>query len=224
MKMRALLGFGTIVASLVAAGCGSDDGAADTWTITSPAFADGAALPASATCDGRAFGEGSSPELNWTAGPEGTKSYAIVFKDLTILAANDPASLDHAYHWAIWDIPAGTHKLSASLGSSEFLADVGNARQWSSVHPYGYLGSCPNPIPGGAAAPVTDNYSFTLYAIGVPILAYPADPVAGDNYVRPLDDYLLTANIGKIELHAKSGAVATDFTPPDPPPGPSARP
>jgi phosphatidylethanolamine-binding protein (PEBP) family uncharacterized protein len=224
MKKWQLLGFGTIMAGLVTTGCGSSD--STVWKITSPAFADGAALPASATCNGNPFGTGSSPEFDWTDGPSGTKSYAIVFKDLTIYAANDPTTIDHAYHWAIWDIPASIHKLPAALGSSEFLSDVGNARQWSSVNPFGYLGACPNPVPGTGATPGTDNYSFTLYAINVPILAYPPDPTSGDNYVHPLDDFLKTPgnNIGTTELHATSNAAASAFTPPNPPPSPSTRP
>lgn len=222
-------GMGAMAACFGMVGCSSNDASnndagSTAWKLTSPAFADQAALPTGATCDGQPFGSGSSPEFDWTDGPSGTKSYAIVFKDLSILAMNDPTTIDHAYHWAIWDIPATTHKLPASLGATEFLSSVGNARQWSSVDPFGYLGACPNPVPGTGTAPVTDNYSFTLYAINVPILAYPADPTSGDNYVHPLDDYLLQVNIGKTDLRATSNAAASAFTPPAAPPSPSARP
>jgi len=43
------------------------------------------------TCDGRAFGDGSSPALNWSHEPKGTKSYAILLKDLTIEAGESQA-------------------------------------------------------------------------------------------------------------------------------------
>jgi phosphatidylethanolamine-binding protein (PEBP) family uncharacterized protein len=224
MTKRARFGFGTMLAGLIAAGCGSN-GEGQDWKITSPAFADGAPLPAGATCDGKAFGTGVSPELNWTDGPDDTRSYALVFKDTTLEAATDPVAHDHAYHWAIWDIPATTLKLPASLGSAEFPTEVPGARQWSSVNQYGYLGSCPNPIPGDGTTPkVTDHYAFVLYAINVDILAYPADPAPGDNYVQPLDDYLKTHNIGKVQLTATSDAASTSFTPPATPAAPAARP
>jgi len=232
MTKHALVSFTTILAGWGAAGCSSSnsngDGGSSGWVLTSPAFADGAALPTSATCEGKAFGTGESPEFDWTSGPSGTQSYALVFKDLSILAMDAAATLDHAYHWAIWDIPASVHQLPANLSGAEFPTDVPGARQWSSVNPFGYLGACPNPVPpdadaGAAPPPVTDNYSFTLYAINVPILAYPPDPSAGDNYVHPLDDYLLGHNIGTTLLHATSNAAATSFTPPAAPPGPSPR-
>jgi len=223
MAKWAMFVLSTILAEVVAGGCGSSDEDA-AWALTSPAFADGAALPAGATCDGRAFGTGESPELNWTEGPEGTKSYALVFKDTTLEAVADPAVKMLAYHWAIWDIPAGTRKLPASLGSAEFPTEVAGARQWSSVNQFGYLGSCPNPFPEATTPRATDNYAFVLYAIDKEILAYPADPVAGDNYVQPLDDYLTANNIGKVELKATSNAASTSFAPPATPAGPSARP
>ena len=71
---------------------------------------------------------------------------------------------------------------------------------------------------------MTDNYSFTLYAIDATVLAYPADPAPGDNYVQPLDDYLKANNIGKVELTATSNAASTSFAPPATPVAPAARP
>ena len=70
-----------------------------------------------------------------------------MFKDTTLEALTDPVAHGHAYHWAIWDIPAGTRKLPASLGSAEFPTEVPGARQWSSVNQYGYLGSSRTPSP-----------------------------------------------------------------------------
>src|SRR4051794_7509451 len=52
-------------------------------TLTSGAFEDGAKLPSLHTCDGDGSKKNVSPPLSWTPGPEGTKSYAIVFIDNT---------------------------------------------------------------------------------------------------------------------------------------------
>ena len=49
------------------------------FTISSPDFENCAAIPAAMTCDGKAFGTGSSPTLTWTGAPAGTMSYALVF-------------------------------------------------------------------------------------------------------------------------------------------------
>lgn len=64
---------------LFAAGCGDDE--QEAFTLTSPAFADGAPLPAEYTCSGKNFPNSGQPptphtlpELNWTPGPEGTQS------------------------------------------------------------------------------------------------------------------------------------------------------
>ena len=68
-----------LVCPLVA--CGSQDGsteavaeslsaAAEPFAITSPAFSDGDPIPDAHTCDGKAFGSGYSPELDWAKGQE----------------------------------------------------------------------------------------------------------------------------------------------------------
>jgi phosphatidylethanolamine-binding protein (PEBP) family uncharacterized protein len=43
------------------------------------------------------------PTITWTAGPERTEGYAVVFQDLS-----NPASMDQprSVHWVMWGIPA----------------------------------------------------------------------------------------------------------------------
>src|SRR5262245_46269521 len=111
MTMRVFYG---AVASLVAAatlGCSagdiessgtlSEEGQGDQkpFVVTSPNFDDGDALPAQYTCLGNAFQTGVTPELDWTKGPTGTKTYAIVLHDTSLADPN------LAYHWAAWNIP-----------------------------------------------------------------------------------------------------------------------
>jgi phosphatidylethanolamine-binding protein (PEBP) family uncharacterized protein len=184
------------------------NGNAGGFQITSPAFTAGQPLPDSATCKAQAFGGGSSPELDWTNGPAGTLSYAIVLKDFSAVETAVP---DHAYHWAVWDIPASFLKLPANLPAmTPTLSSVGNAQQWEGgPSPTAtYFGPCPawmtlcNP----AMAAEEDSYAFIVYAIGSAMPAVPAMPTTG-NYVHMLDDYFQSVALGSAELHFTSDAV-----------------
>src|SRR4051812_47505551 len=54
------------------------------FTISSSEFENCAELPSKNTCDGNAFGSGVSPRLTWSGAPEGTLSFALVFKDISL--------------------------------------------------------------------------------------------------------------------------------------------
>ena len=69
-------------------------------TVTSPAFKPDGDLPVEFTCDGAR----SSPPIEWTAGPAGTKSYA-----LNLWHIPDPG--DVKSYWVIYNIPANVTKL-----------------------------------------------------------------------------------------------------------------
>ena len=191
------------------------------FRITSPGLVDGAALPDENTCNGKPFGSGTSPALEWANAPQHTKSFALVFKDISLTEATpqDP----RGFHNVIWDIQKNTNSLPAALPSTEFLDEPPFARQWSRYSPYGYLGPCPNFIPG--IPPRTDNYSFTLYALDTKVLDYPPPNPAIPNYTKVMDDYLVTVAIAKTELRVTSAAVpSAGPVPPGPPPAPSPRP
>jgi phosphatidylethanolamine-binding protein (PEBP) family uncharacterized protein len=221
-------GTGGAAGSAGATGTGGAAGA-PAWALTSPDFAGGSAIPSQYTCNGGAFASGNIPELDWTAGPSGAQSYAIVLTDNSVLAQNNSATLNHAFHWVIWDIPADiAHKIPTSLGSddAEFPSEVPGARQWANRNQFGFFPPCPNSSPGTDAALNNDNYAFTLYAISVPILNYPAyDPNTTTNYTRTIQAYLEANNIGKTQLLFTSDAESA--SPPPAAPtilGPSARP
>src|SRR5690606_30634079 len=120
---------------------GSADNSASGWAISSPAFSEGDELPNENTCAGREFAVGSSPELNWTDGPEGTQSYALVLKHLAIVEDVDPTSPDYAkgFMWVIWDIPPSVRKLPANLGRDAFPPEVPGAQQWAIRNQFGYF-------------------------------------------------------------------------------------
>jgi phosphatidylethanolamine-binding protein (PEBP) family uncharacterized protein len=205
-------------ASTTAAIKGGDHG---DFTITSPAFVNGGAIPDEHTCNNKPFGSGTSPALAWANAPQHTKSFAIVFKDISLTTAvpQDP----RGFHNVIWDLQKNTNSLPAALPSTEFLDDVKDARQWSRYSPYGYLGPCPNFNP--ALPPRTDTYSFTIYALEDKILAYPAPDPLIPNYTKVMDDFLATHNIGVAELRGTAAAIPNaPPVPPGPPPAPSPRP
>ena len=230
-----------VVSSSLLFGCGvlPEDGGSQTaaikggdhgdFQITSPAFTDGSAIPDENTCNGKPFGSGTSPALEWANAPQHTMSFAIVFKDTSLTTLTPPDN--RGWHWVVWDIQKDTNNvdpnrngLQAALPSTEFLDDPHVARQWSRYSPYGYLGPCPNFNP--TVVPIhTDNYSFTLYALEDKITAYPAPDPLIPNYTRVLDEFLAAHAIATTELRGTSAAIpSAPPIPPGAPPAPSPRP
>ena len=76
-------------------------------TVTSPAFAHGADIPFENTqYKGNIF-----PGLAWTAGPAGTKSYALIMQD------GDSRGATPYLHWILFNIPANMVKLDAAMAT-----------------------------------------------------------------------------------------------------------
>ena len=111
------------------------------FTLTSPAFDDGAPIPRAATCDGA----DRSPALDWTGAPAGAKALA-----LTVV---DPDARDFV-HWVAFDLP-GTPDghLAADLAASASTPGQGR----NGFGKRGYGGPCP---PSGE-----HHYVFTLSAL-----------------------------------------------------------
>ena len=81
-------------------------------TVTTPAFKDGGDIPFENTqYKGNVF-----PGLAWTAGPAGTKSYAIIMQDTDgmMRSANGLPIL----HWTMGNIPASLTTLDAGMTSA----------------------------------------------------------------------------------------------------------
>ena len=111
------------------------------FTVSTPAFTEGAPIPSRFTCDGA----GVSPEVDWSGAPAASLSLA-----LTVI---DPDAGDFV-HWLVFDIgatPAGS--LKAGLGTSSGTPPQGR----NSRGDPGYTGPCP---PAGR-----HHYVFTLYAL-----------------------------------------------------------
>ena len=149
---------------------GSIDGGGSTIpstiTLTSPVLMEGGTFPANITCADPGMG---SPELDWTAGPSGTMSYAVTMTDLT----------EGRIYWVIWDIPVPSENptmltLPAHLDTVGMLTTPMGASQVNSVQGRGYYGPC-------LADGTTHTYRFQVYAIPIASLALPGTSTSTDS-------------------------------------------
>jgi Raf kinase inhibitor-like YbhB/YbcL family protein len=146
---------------------GSPDADAGGFVLTSPAFAEGQPIPAVNTC----AGANTSPELDWTAGPSGTLSYALVVTDLSTGGTNDAGvTTSPIIHWVIWDMPPSTRQLPAMLPTDPTLTTPVMAKQVdlrtnpdAAVAMNGFFGPCPR---GN-----THHYQFAIHAMNVATLS-----------------------------------------------------
>jgi len=113
--------------------------------VTSPAFDEGAMIPAEYTADGRDV----SPPIVWSPGPEGTKSYVLI--------SDDPdAPMGTWVHWVVYNIPPDVTSLDENVPADKTLPS--GAQQGSTdFGRIGYGGPAP---PGG-----THRYFFKVYAL-----------------------------------------------------------
>jgi Raf kinase inhibitor-like YbhB/YbcL family protein len=118
-------------------------------TITSPAFAPGSEIPKTCTCEGA----DTSPRLEWSGAPEGTKSFAIIVDDPD---APDPAAPKMTWvHWVLYNLPADTNHLPEAVAVSALPpGTLEGTNDWKRT---GYGGPCP---PIGR-----HRYFFKLYAL-----------------------------------------------------------
>jgi Raf kinase inhibitor-like YbhB/YbcL family protein len=124
--------------------------AAMPFTLTSPAFAEGEAIPRKYARDR----DNLSPPLKWAGAPAKTRSFALVVED-----PDAPHGTFH--HWAVYNIDAAADRLGESVETGPdkhayARNDFGVAR---------YDG--PEPPPGDPP----HHYCFRLYALDVPSLA-----------------------------------------------------
>jgi hypothetical protein len=117
-----------------------------TIELTSPAFADGAAMPRRLTADG----DDVSPPLAWAGVPPGTRSLALI--------CDDPdAPVGTWVHWVLYGLPGDLAALPEAVPPAERLA--GGGRQ--GLNDFGRVGY------GGPAPPRGrgHRYVFTVYAL-----------------------------------------------------------
>ncbi len=123
----------------------STAGADASFSLTSPAFGDGDAMPEQFTCDGA----NASPPLEWSGVPVDTRELA--------LTVDDPDAPGGTFvHWVAWGIDP------AAAGLTQGSVPPGMVQGANGAGETAYAGPCP---PGGPA----HRYVFTLYALSAPV-------------------------------------------------------
>jgi hypothetical protein len=114
------------------------------FVLSSSAFAPGASIPKKYTCDGEVDLQPVSPPLRWSAGPRGTRAYAIQVDDTDA----------HFLHWLGWGISGSARGLKAGQHPPhEESNDLGYPR---------YDGPCPQD-------PKVHHYRFRVYALSAKV-------------------------------------------------------
>jgi len=116
--------------------------------LTSPAFAEGTAIPVKYTADGQDV----SPPLAWSGVPEGAKSIALI--------CDDPDAPRRTWvHWVLYGLPATVTELPEGVPTTETTPQ--GAKQGTNSWPrMGYGG--PSPPPGKP-----HRYVFKVYALDI---------------------------------------------------------
>jgi len=132
-------------------------------------------------------GGNQSPALAWTAGPEGTRSYAVTMYD------PDAPTGSGWWHWVVYNIPANVTHLETNAGEmsgKNLPAGAVHGRTDFSASAFG--GACP---PSGDKP---HRYIFTVYALKADKLEVPADASAA------LIGFMIhSTKLGKATLTAK---------------------
>jgi Raf kinase inhibitor-like YbhB/YbcL family protein len=143
--------------------------AAASFKLMSPDFKNNGTVP-----DKNVFnsfgctGENTSPALEWSNPPEGTKSFAVLMHD-----PDAPTGGAGFWHWIVYDIPATTTSLPAGAGKADGSALPQGAKQGhTDFGTVGYGGPCPPPGSG------KHHYNITVYALKVDKLDVPANATA----------------------------------------------
>lgn len=120
------------------------------FAVSSPAFDDGAPIPAEYTCDGVDV----NPELDIVGIPKNTESLVVIVHD-------PDAPLGTWDHWVEYDIEAGPDPLTIARDTAAIGTEGVNS--WNLP---GYMGPCP---PEGEE----HQYFFTVYALSSPLRLEP---------------------------------------------------
>lgn len=126
-------------------------------TLTSPAFEDGARIPAKYAQPGGDV----SPPLAWSGVPDSTASFVLIAHDVDAASeGRGGAGFDDLLQWMVWNIPGSMQTLAERLPQGAQLTD--GTRQISATGPY-YRG------PAAPASGPLHHYLFELYALDTQI-------------------------------------------------------
>jgi Raf kinase inhibitor-like YbhB/YbcL family protein len=149
-RLHLLLAAGTFIAMVFPMSTLGAQAGGGTFTVSSPAFKDGQAIPEEYTD----YGKGRSIPLSWSNLPSGTRSIAILMDD------PDAKAPRPFVHWLIYNIPADTRSLEAGLPTKSRLDNPEDALQGrNSKTSTGYFG----PRPPKGEPP--HHYQIKVYAL-----------------------------------------------------------
>ena len=181
--------------------------------LTSPVFGRIRRIPVKHACVTREsynrklatflYGEDTSPTLEWSGVPEGTKSLALVMD-------SDEEPGEPWVHWVIWGLPPDATALAESVPTTTEVASLGpNVRQGvNNRNQTGYGGPCPRPATESSGwkyktqviGKVLFEYNFHLYALDTDLDLGP-DATKND-LLRAMDGHILSAGHLKTEMSA----------------------
>ena len=160
------------------------------FTLTSPTIKPGSMLTEAQVFKGFGCeGKNTSPALNWSGAPSGTKSYAVTVYD------PDAPTGSGWWHWVVYNIPASATELPEGAGATDGKGLPAGAMQGRTD--FGSAGF------GGACPPKGDKphrYIFTVHALKTDKIEVPADASAA------LVGFMLNANrLAKASFEARYG-------------------
>jgi Raf kinase inhibitor-like YbhB/YbcL family protein len=120
-------------------------------TLTSKSFSSNGTIPVDYTCDGA----DRSPQLTWSAPPQGTKAFAVVVDD-------PDAPGGDFFHWGIYNVRGD----ATSIPEATDLTDLGAISAINGFGRPGYNGPCPPKFE-------LHSYIFRVFALDAPITVRP---------------------------------------------------
>ncbi len=165
MKLLSTLAFASFAAL---ASLAAMPAAAAPFKLSSPTIKPNGRLPIEQVFnDFGCSGKNQSPELIWTAGPKGTKSYALTVYD------PDAPTGSGWWHWVVFNIPADVTKLPAGAGTvNNPLMPAGAVQGRTDFGVAGFGGACP---PEGDKP---HRYIFTVHALKTASIDLPPEASA----------------------------------------------
>src|SRR5215471_16479428 len=144
-------------------------------TVTTPSWKNGEDIPFKYTqYQGNTF-----PGLEWSKGPAGTKSYAIIMQDSGFVMRGSPI-----LHWSIVNIPAATTKLAEGMKPEE--------KPTEAIYGPNYRGATQPYL--GPRTPPGPKHRYHLQVLALDT-TLPADfaPKTYDELIAPLKDHVVAS-------------------------------
>jgi Raf kinase inhibitor-like YbhB/YbcL family protein len=140
------------------------------FKLSSPAVAEGGALPKEFTCDGSS----ATLPLSWSGVPDGTKSFAVIMHHI-------PGPNDSHWYWVLYNIPANVTSLEKNSTGIGMLGN--NSVNGNTVY-----------APPCSKGPGEKIYTYTVYALSAePQLSVPASDVSRDLLLEAIKDITLVS-------------------------------